>query len=251
MRDGNFTPVTDRRRDVSLDFDRSIQRSDRTGIHLKKKKKNTHYAVTNKIAHNAFRLPKFSHVYRPRDSVPDCDNIVISPSLDGNTVPKISSNFSPRETFVCKRRIKRRRNFLFTKSKRARAVSEFSKRTLAFLLHRTFSRSRAKNVHRTFEYSFLESSIPRGWIVSSCRRFSHLLRTLVSRHDAPSRSPDVSPSCLAIMARFPLPFFLTLRFLSYLHDRWTPCFRCVRVEKGVGSVARIVRTESFFPFLEK
>lgn len=38
-----------------------------------------------------------------------------------------------------------------------------------------------EDVHRTFEYSFFKSSIPRGWIVSTCRRFFHFFHTLVDR----------------------------------------------------------------------
>lgn len=66
------------------------------------RKKNTHYAVNRiKSRTTSFlsRGTQFSHVYRARDSLPDCDDIVISPSLDGTPFPKISSNFSPR-TFV-------------------------------------------------------------------------------------------------------------------------------------------------------
>lgn len=116
-----------------------------------RKKKHSLRSLTNKITHNVVsRETKFSHVYRPRDFVPDYDDIVISPSLDGNTVLENFLEFLAANFRIYKRRIKRRRNFVFTKSKRARAVFEFSKQTLAFLLYDTYafsrSRGRASNV---------------------------------------------------------------------------------------------------------
>lgn len=268
MRDGNFTPVTDRRRDVSLDFDRSIQRSDRTGIHLKTMRREEEEEEERRTLTTQLRIKSRTTRFACRNSrtsivlatLCPIATILLFPPLSTATPFRKFPRISRREKLSCVNEGLNGVEIFCLQSRNVHGpYPNFRNEHSRFFYTARF----LDPVQKTcIEHSNIPSSNPAFLVDGSCPLAADfpiflffLARSwIVSRHDAPSRSPDVSPSCLPRSRHgFPLPFFLTLgfRLLSCLHDRWTPCFRCVRVEKGVGSVARIVRTESFFPFPRK
>lgn len=162
--------------------------------------------------------------------------LLFAPLSTATPFPNISTNFSPRNSRVYKRRIKRRRNFLFTKSKRARAVFEFSIRALAFLFlidgTHTFSRSRGRASNdrifllSIFQHSswmdrvhylppILPSSSHGSCHVAMHRRVRRMI-LLPSRDHGTSRARRAR-SVLSLSLFF-FPLDLDSRFSSYLHD---------------------------------
>ena len=263
-------PSNDQIAPISIRWQRTCQR--KTG----RRRKNTHCAVNGiKSRTTSFlsRGTKFSHVYRPRDSPHDCDNIVICPSLDGDTVPEYFHEFLATNSRVYKRRIKRRRNFLFTKSKRARAVFEFSIRALAFLFlidgTHTFSRSRGRASNdrifllSIFQHSswmdrvhylppILPSSSHGSCHVAMHRRVRRMI-LLPSRDHGTSRvrrARSVRSLSLFFFPSISTPVFRRISTMVAA-IRWTPRFPGCRVDKGGRKRGKNREDGIFFPFPRK
>lgn len=199
--------------------------------------------------------------------------LLFAPLSTATPFPNISTNFSPRNSRVYKWRIKRRRNFLFTKSKRARAVFEFSIRALAFLFlidgTHTFSRSRGRASNdrifllSIFQHSswmdrvhylppILPSSSHGSCHVAMHRRVRRMI-LLPSRDHGTSRvrrARSVRSLSLFFFPSISTPVFRRISTMVAA-IRWTPRFPGCRVDKGGRKRGKNREDGIFFPFPRK